>query len=323
MSVDQLSGRPLRVPSQGGIERPGSRWLDPAVRRVLDCGLPVVERAPVQVLTESEKSAVYRVALEGAPRSVIVKRYSASLGDAERVMYESVLPELSIRTLRFFGSWEEGESTWLVLEDVGDEPPASDSATRAAATSLVASLHLEGLSFRSRVALPRRGAAHFAARLCGARHSLQERLERDDLDARARSVLELAVARCDLLAGRFPEIELLTRQFPETIVHGDLEAENVRIVHAGDASILVPLDWEKAGWGCPVLDLALADGDAYFAATREWLGATAEEFALLVVVGRLFRVLVHAWATKPAHKVARYDRRLALLMEEAGWNSRL
>jgi hypothetical protein len=321
MSLDQSSGR-ARAPGWPRARR-RVRLLDPAVRCALHCGLRVVERAPVQVLTETQKSAVYRVVLEGTPRSAVVKRSSASLGNAERVLYESVLPELSVRTPRFFGSWEDGGATWLVLEDVGDELPRADAATGAAVSIWAASLHLEGLDFGTGVTLPGRGAAHFAERLSNARWSLQDRLERSDLDAEARSVIELAVARCDVLAGRWPEIERLTAQFPETIVRGDLAEENVRIVRTGGTSVLVPFDWEKAGWGCPALDLALADDDVYYAATRERFGASAEEFATLAVVGAILRVLVHAWATKPVHKVARYERRLTRLMEEAGWSSRV
>jgi thiamine kinase-like enzyme len=72
---------------------------------------------------------------------------------------------------------------------------------------------------------------------------------------------------------------------PKTLIHGEFYASNVLVDSSDDASRIRPIDWETAGIGCGLLDLAaLAAGrwseenrqrlaDAYFNALgpRSWL----------------------------------------------------
>jgi hypothetical protein len=79
------------------------------------------------------------------------------------------------------------------------------------------------------------------------------------------------------------------------------------------------LDWEKAGWSAPAVDLPRLEIENYRTLVAGWLPISAVDSDEMVRIGRIFRVLVHRWSAKPLRKVARYERRLASLMSEAGW----
>jgi aminoglycoside phosphotransferase (APT) family kinase protein len=104
---------------------------------------------------------------------------------------------------------------------------------------------------------------------------------------------------------------------PATLVHGDLAAQNMVSWVAGGRRELVVLDWDKAGWGVPAVDLAhlsLADYSAgVIAASPSHPRSDLESVAW---AGRLFRVLVHDFFLKPAGAVNRYSDRLWALLHE-------
>src|SRR5213593_2775934 len=67
-----------------------------------------------------KKSAVYRLTGVGSNGSaVIAKRCVAKTGSVERLIYETLLPRLSLPSLRCYGfvPEPEGEYCWLFLED--------------------------------------------------------------------------------------------------------------------------------------------------------------------------------------------------------------
>lgn len=295
--------------------------LHPAVRAAKGCGLAVAEHEPVGVLEEAEKSAVYRVCLADGS-TLILKRCSTAAAEIERRLYEALLPELPIPMLRYFGSCDVGGTRWLALEDAGDDEPAlGDDTALAVLTDFVGTLHREGRGLHARHVLPARGAAYFAERLSLARAQLLLRFEQDDLDEDDHSTVERALVLCDLLAAHWQEIEGICGRFPETLVHGDLVEENLRVVHSDGRRTLLALDWEKAGWGCLAVDLVRVDPDGYFAANRDWLEASREEFDLFLRVGQIFRQFVHAWTEKSVGKIERGERRLAKIVSDAGWSA--
>jgi aminoglycoside phosphotransferase (APT) family kinase protein len=42
---------------------------------------------------------------------------------------------------------------------------------------------------------------------------------------------------------------------PQTLVHNDFAARNIKVRNGQAGTTLLPFDWEKAGWGIPAADL--------------------------------------------------------------------
>jgi aminoglycoside phosphotransferase (APT) family kinase protein len=119
----------------------------------------------------------------------------------------------------------------------------------------------------------------------------------------------------------WPHLEAICERFPPTLVHGDFVEENLRVTAENGHRRLVPLDWEKAGWGVPAVDLVRVDVDLYYELAGEWLRSSRRELAELVLAGKIFRVLVHRWTEKSIGKAKRAEARLAKLMSDAGWET--
>ena len=301
----------------------GSTRVHPALAAAERMGLAVEAAARVEVIDETGKSAAYRVRLaEPRGRSLVVKRCADGLGEVERMLYERVLPVLSVSRPQCCGSHEDADGVvWLALEDAGDdEPSLRTPASRAALTEWAATLHREGARLAG-TGLPDRGPAHFRRRLDEARARLVSRLDAGGDDADDRDVLHRAVERCDRLVSVWPRIESICERFPRTLVHGDLVEENLRVTTRNGSRRLVALDWEKAGWGVPAVDLVRVDADLYRELTQQWLACSREGLEQLVFVGRLFRVLVHRWTAKSIGKTERADVRLGRLLAEARWEA--
>src|SRR5438034_11695105 len=82
-----------------------------------------------------KKSAVYRLTGVGSNGSaVIAKRCPANTGSVERLIYETLLPRLSLPSLKCYGFVEEpeGDYSWLFLEDAGAHEYLQDSAEHRA-----------------------------------------------------------------------------------------------------------------------------------------------------------------------------------------------
>src|SRR5436309_2020543 len=96
----------------------------PAAKAWVRLGPECVEPTGIARLQKKAKGQVYR--LEGvAPggAAVIAKRSSPERIRGERTVYEQVLPDLPVPTLRYLGAVEEpgGTGAWLFLEDAGAE----------------------------------------------------------------------------------------------------------------------------------------------------------------------------------------------------------
>jgi len=309
---------PLRVRRSRSAALPEPARLAAAAVR----SLGVRRRPPsrIEVLDDNRKTGVYRLWWHGdEPERLVVKHFRDNSTPLERTIYESVLSRVSMPFLEYYGSAvDENGSCWLVLEDPGDTAPALDGKARRQLTDFVATLHLTGAPL-GLTTLPERGPRHFSLRLADARARLAERIGSGEGGAEGRAILIRAVDRCHTLAARWPEIEHACEQLPATVVHGDIAEDHLRLVRRNGTSRVALLDWEKAGWSVPVVDLPRLDVASYRSLVDGWLPVSDAESEELVRIGAIFRVLVHRWETKPLRKVDRYDRRLASLMSEAGW----
>jgi aminoglycoside phosphotransferase (APT) family kinase protein len=154
----------------------------------------------------------------------------------------------------------------------------------------------------------------------------------------ALSVEELATfhdisVQLDFVESHWTEVEEFCGTIPNTLVHGDLVAKNVRLKPTQSGLALLVFDWENGGWGVPATDLCqFADPttlnpDLYtYAATLEEKGCRLEPGKLrqLAEYGSIFRVLDNiSWAAslivsdsyrllvKPLSHIRIYERLMA------------
>src|SRR5207248_1649161 len=70
----------------------------------------------------------------------------------------------------------------------------------------------------------------------------------------------LAEELADIVSGYAPVVERMTDQ-PRTLLHGGCRPSNILVKVASDPARVCILDWEEAGCGAPLYDLAyLLDG---------------------------------------------------------------
>ena len=284
----------------------------PAVRAWCALGTAHAEPGAVHVLKERRKRgagkpAVYRLPGVGRGGSAVVaKRCKAGTAWVERTIYEQVLPFLLGSQLHYYGSVEEpgGEICWLFLEDARGEEYASHAAAhRLAAGRWLGRMHVTAQGIEAAAALPDRGPDHYLQHMRSARGIIHEALVDLALGADDRQVLRGILSRYEKLEQNWPQLEVLCRGLPRTLVHGDFVGKNIRI-QKGSLGLTVRIfDWESAGWGIPVVDLAQAQPDAgrvsanpdihaYWVAVQgRWPTLDLDTVERLAHVGTVFRLL--------------------------------
>jgi hypothetical protein len=313
-----------------------SAWSDLLPRRV--------DPAWIEILHEGKKSAVYRlggVGTRGA--SVIAKRCRLTTALFERAIYEKVLPQLPLTALHYYGfTSEDDQFGWLFLEDAGSEKYSqSIEEHRVLAAQWLGLMHTSAAHVATGDRLPDRGPGHYLEHLqSGAkilRDAANPELKADDL-----MVLESIVSKCEFLESRWRQVEEICAGFPQTLVHGDFTAKNLR-VQAGRAGIaLLTFDWEMAGWGVPAADMAQSarlgsgfsarpDLVSYWVVVRDdWPSLDLQTIQRVANCGSLFRSLaaIHWAAPRLAYEGAEravagyfrpYQAELSNAIEAATW----
>lgn len=274
----------------------------PATRAWLRLGAGRVAPTSVTALRENGKTAAYR--LDGiGPRgsALVAKRSRRAIGAVERLVYEEVLPCLTVGTLRYHGSLEEDDACWLFLEEaVGDPFSALVEEHRRLAAHWLAILHTSASRAAHPPSLPDRGPPHYLEVLRAARRAIGESLDNPAHRANDVPLLDAMLAQLGVIESRWDRVEESCAELPTTLVHGDLQPKNVRVRGDGARRDLAVMDWETAGWGSPAADLAsIARGardpvviDAYCAAAREWWPqASARTLRGATEAGTIFRQL--------------------------------
>jgi Ser/Thr protein kinase RdoA (MazF antagonist) len=175
-----------------------------------------------------------------------VKPASMLHAGREAWMYESVLASDGIadapRLLRSGHAGDGGQ--WLLLEWAGsvDLGQVGARAVWCEAAARLARMHAWG---ESRIEILSRGSAvrwdDPSLHLAWARRACAGSASRDLLSALWR--------RYEVVAERLATM-------PKTLVHGDLNASNVLVTRVGAATRIRIIDWETAGVGPGLLDLA-------------------------------------------------------------------
>jgi aminoglycoside phosphotransferase (APT) family kinase protein len=262
----------------------------------------------LELLEASWKSTVLRATWRYPSRwSVVLKRCNPGSAEIEAAVHAEVLPRLPVRAPRLYGSWREAAlTTWLAVEDIGDEPPdLEDEGQRALVSRWLGELHRSSREATGLPPLPGRGAPHYLARIERANALLAERRSAaaDPEDVRR---LTRALEVCDSLLGRWTDVERAASQLPAAFVHADLATENLRLVRSAGDLAVTAIDWEKAGMGTPFADLSIANLGEYARAAE----APLDVIKSSVWVARLLRTLSHDWASKPTSKLGKRRRRL-------------
>ncbi|HYY73593.1 MAG TPA: ABC transporter transmembrane domain-containing protein, partial [Solirubrobacterales bacterium] len=257
-----VNGAPPRaapIPSSSGVV--GFELGDHPAVKAWSRLHPAAHPRALTVLKESErkpKSAVFR--LEGCgPKgtSVVAKRCRRSSADLESTVYETVLPGLPISSLRYHGRVEDGDWSWIFLEDAGGErysPLIREH--RELAARWIADLHRSATEIPEASRLPDRGPDHYLAHLRSARGALVRQLDTRATDGAEVRLLVTLMLQFQVLESGWEGVRAFCETLPRTFVHGDLSRSNLR-TRAGAAGLaLVAFDWEKAGWGVPAPDVA-------------------------------------------------------------------
>jgi hypothetical protein len=280
------------------------------------------------------KSAVYRLTGVGYDDSAVVaKRCQKDTGLIERTIYQDILPRLPMPHLHYYGFLEEpgGKVCWLFLQDAGEQAYLPHNLEhRTVAAQWLGLVHVSVPLLTSGSCFPDRGPAHYLEHMKRARDTLVRNPNNRALDDDDLRMLESIVSHSDILETRWNQIERFCNRIPCTLVHGDFSAKNVRLRNGPDGVALLPLDWEKAGWGVPAADLEQLDVSTYWSVIRNvWSEVDLQDLQRLAHLGRIFRCLAAlGWDSRRLeyHGVERvmwrmrsYESRLADLVQTAEW----
>ncbi len=305
---------------------PGDLSEHPAALAWAKLNPQVAEIGPIHTLKRNKKSAIYRLGDIGpGGSSIIAKRFRTETGLTERIIYQEVLPCLPFPVLRCFGFVEDEDDQfcWLFLEDAGPEQYLPElERHRAEASRWMALLHTSAAHLPAAARLPDRGARFYLEQLQLARGNLITAFDNPALRPSELDVLKAIVRQCNLLESRWDQVEQAGKGIPCTFVHGDLKAKNLRVRPTQEGIILLPFDWEIAGWGLPVTDLLRCPDLALYGseARKHWPNLTFSELERLTQVGLTFRALIsiywkslalsYEWVEWPVDKLRLYCAKL-------------
>lgn len=299
----------------------------------------------VQVLKERlqpamGKATVYRLAGAGPGGSAVVaKCCMADTAQVERTIYERILPRLPISHLRYYGFVEEpgDDICWLFLEDASGEAFSPHAVEhRSAAGRWLGRMHTAAQGIEVAATLPDRSPNHYRQHIRSARRKIHDNLANPALNARDRDVLlgiMMLYMQIDL---NWQQVEALCRTMPNTLVHGDFVGKNIQLQKDRQGLTVLAFDWEWAGWGTPVADLAQtrpgADIHAYWELVKgKWPTVELDTLERLAHIGTLFRLLASIdwvsgglpswWVWRTMERLSSYKARLSRVVGTLGWNT--
>lgn len=278
------------------------------------------------------KSSVYR--LDGgdlALNAVVAKRCTRHTAEVENLIYEKLLPDLSISILRYYGRATVQDVDWIFLEYAdGVEWRETDPVHTKLAAEWLAHMHSRAAGMDILSLLPDRGPSYYRSQLQKARLELSESHANSALAPADRSTIDRFLALSDIIDSHFPEVYTFCETIPETLVHNDFVGKNVHVQQGATGLTLLPFDWELSGRGVPAVDLHWmflkppAGAIQHYVRNTEGPAARLgiEDFEQLSKVGALFRMMdASEWAssylrTHAPTKAIDYLRRYACYLEQ-------
>lgn len=249
-------------------------------------------------LTEDLDANLYRLMFPNRP-PVVAKRCGHVTGLVERAAYECVLAQLPITGPLFYGFVRDEDWIWLFLEDVTGEsyePKLADH--RSAAARWLAELHIGVRDTAVKSLFPDRGPSHYLLLLKSALATIRREASSQTLPAIDLGILAATDEHCVRLVASWHEVEKACADLPYTIVHGDFIPKNVFVRRSGSIVEILPIDWEKAGWGILAEDLSTVDLNEYLtSARRDFPDLTIDLLNRAAEVGKILRSIVFInWA---------------------------
>lgn len=288
----------------------------------------------IEVLQQRKKSEIYRLQ-EGAPGgwTIIAKRCLSETGKLERVIYEEILPLLPISQLRYYGCLEEAESeVWIFLEDAGEQSfSPTDDSHRLLAADWLGGLHRSARQTDAAEMLPLRDPAYYFDLMRLGRENIVQNLENPALTPEYMDILKSVLTQMETLESNSEKLLNLCQGFPQTMVHADFQPKNIRVKAGATGDIMYVMDWEMAGWGIPVVDLAPSHGmsssaeldlSAYLVIAQDfWPNLDMPTLRFALHIGCVFRRvaavywsswgLSYPWVEKPVLSMEIYQKELA------------
>jgi aminoglycoside/choline kinase family phosphotransferase len=249
--------------------QPGLAELRSVLLRLFD-GSGVTGRLIGQQSLKGHKVYRLRFEIDGQARTVVVKRLNPTVAQRNQLVATRWLPAVGLRRsgpdLLGVAADRAARCIWHVYEDLGDCSLESTRLERArveAAITLIARLHVRfaehPLLAECRMYGHDLGIAFYIANMRDAIRALESlqppsvELDSDDVALRDRllhrlyRLLEEGPDRGQMMA---------ERSGPETLIHGDLWPENVRVVPTQNGVQTRLIDWDKTGAGPVTYDLS-------------------------------------------------------------------
>jgi hypothetical protein len=290
----------------------------------------------LQVLrTENQATTICRLSWAGeADSPIVAKRCRQDTARIERTIYEEIAPKLPLPMLHYYGFVEEPatEFSWLFVEDVSADERYNPNLKehRVAAAHWLGIMNTSASALAATPWLPERGPAHYLNLLQTAHDTVLSNMGNPSLTDDDHAWLARVLDLCDHLVENWSQLAYPCEEMPQTLVHGDFIKKNVAVRRSQDGTILLPFDWEKAGWGIAAEDISRVDIDAYWSTVRDhWPGLGAKSLGRLASVGKVFRCLVfldwiapklaHEAVGQPMNDVRRCEGWLVDLIRAAAW----
>jgi hypothetical protein len=328
-------------PSQDLSAHPAARaWSKLQGRAAKPCGIDVL-RPPRQ---EGYKSCTFRVCgLDRKGPSIVAKLCQKEIAAVERLIYETILPELPLPKLGYYGTIasDDPEMDWVFIEDAGEVRYLRElEGHRHVAAEWIATLHMSAQNLPGLKQLPDRGPAHYLNHLRSGRERIKASHSNPVLTRDQRAVLDRVESHLQRFEASWNELERSCEVMPSTLVHGDLAGRNARLRGNGNRRRLVVFDWETAGRGVPAIDLASSRIYAsscclkeYFSRVRStWPNLTMDDTIQMATVGRIFRVIaaidwaalnlafqVADWLIMPISEMESYLGRIDHVLRDSVW----
>ena len=287
----------------------------------------------IEVLQHHRKTSVYRLGGQ-TPRqwTIVAKHCLRERGQLERRIYGEILPFLPVSALHYYGCLKEtGSHVWLFLEDAGTRRfSIADESHRILAAHWLGSLHRSAQHTRAAQLLPERGPAYYFELMQRGREYIVQSLANPVMMPADLDLLQRILGQMDTLESNWPEFLKICEAIPQTLVHGDFQPKNIYVKQIPMGDTLYVIDWETAGWGIPLVDVAASSGSStdaqvdlpvYLSIMQEfWRNLDMPTLQYYVHVGSIFRRLAaiywsslelpYRWVTKPIRSMDIYHKEL-------------
>jgi ATP-binding cassette, subfamily B, bacterial len=308
-----------------GVDAAVTSWA-----HVRPTGAPSTPTAAVTLKPFKGGSVVHRlVGLGPGGSDVIAKCADRATVEFECSLYTDVLPSLPVETVACYGAARSRDEAlaWIFLTDAGGMPYSPERPDdRRVAARWLAAMHTAAACRPAPTWLPARDAAHYHGLLERSCRSIVDGLGNPALSPEQRTSLRVVLRRAETLLDRWPDVLRLCAAMPQTLVHADFVAKNVRV----NGRTLTAFDWESAGWGPLGIDLQSIDIDEYARAVEAaWPHFDRSDMATFARVGRLFRLtsciewetwaLQTEWLRRVVRNLPVYESELGAAMADLGW----